>query len=101
MYVREREWVGASRWSWDETVRLTGRGKKGSGAWVDAGVDVDADVDGVGAVLVPPKLEVEGSSLSNDTFESDVVLFRVGAGVVVMPKVSPAPSQSELVKSGV
>lgn len=32
VYVRERECVGASRWSWDETVRLTGCGKNVVGA---------------------------------------------------------------------
>ena len=86
---------------------MTGWGKNGSGicggAGAGAGVIVDADfdvdADDVGKAL---RLELEGSSLGGDTFSSKAV--EVGVGLddgVVIPKVSPAPSQSELVKSGV
>lgn len=89
MYVRDREWVGASRWSWEETVRFTGVGKKGIGveAVVEPEVDEAAGADSVGSPTVSPAFA--------DIADGGRV---VGA---VIPKVSPAPSQSELVRSGV
>jgi hypothetical protein len=68
--VRDTACVGASRWSWDETVRYAGDGKNGG-------------FGGVGVTL-----EVVGGVAD-------------GIGSVLMRKVSPAPSQSELVIIGV
>lgn len=46
MYVRDREWVGASRWSWEDTVRLTGWGKNGSGTGTDGADGVEGEGSG-------------------------------------------------------
>jgi len=91
--VRERECVGHSRCSWDETVRLTGRGKKVAGTGVVEGevgsevTVVEVDVKVPMAVAGDCGLEEEGEE------EGDVGFCRRNT--------SPAPSQSELVIIGV
>jgi len=87
--------VGHSRWSWEETVRFTGDGKKG------VGVDEAVVVAGSGVVVVVVVVDGDDEE-STEGMEPDP-----GASVddrprgAVIPKVSPAPSQSELVSKGV
>jgi hypothetical protein len=73
--------VGASRCSWEETVRWVGEGKKVDGAGVvDMGeVELEADVEAVGCAMVG----------------CDIALLLLSVNT------SPAPSQSEPVKIGV
>jgi len=85
--------VGHSRWSWEETVRLTGEGKKGVGVDDEAAVDVESGGVDNGATVEGDE-SVEDVSDPGDSVDD---LPRVA----VIPKVSPAPSQSELVSSGV
>jgi hypothetical protein len=82
--------VGHSRCSWEETAKLTGDGKKG------VGVDDEAVVGGVDdEAIVDVDVSTGGDVLDPEVSEDD---RPEGA---VIPKVSPAPSQSELVSSGV
>ena len=87
--------MGASRWSWEETVRFTGVGKKGVGVGVGVGVE---------AVVEPEEDEAGGADSVGWLIVSPAFADIADEGRVVgavMPKVSPAPSQSELVRSGV
>jgi hypothetical protein len=85
--------VGHSRWSWEETVRFTGDGKKGVGVDDEAVVVVES-----GGVDPDARVEVDESTEDVPDPEGSVGDLPRGA---VIPKVSPAPSQSELVSSGV
>jgi hypothetical protein len=86
--------VGHSRWSWEETVRFTGDGKKGVG--VDDEAVVVAESGGVDDEAI---VEVDDES-TEDVPDPDGSVDDRPKGAVI-PKVSPAPSQSELVSSGV
>ena len=86
--------MGHSRWSWEETVRFTGDGKNGVG--VDDEAVVVAASGGVDdEAIVDVDVSTEGDVPDPEASEDD---RPKGA---VIPKVSPAPSQSELVSSGV
>ena len=85
--------MGHSRWSWEETVKLTGDGKKGVGVDDEAVVVVES-----GGVDDGATVEVDESAEDVPDPEGSVDDRPKGA---VIPKVSPAPSQSELVSSGV
>jgi len=86
--------VGHSRWSWEETVKLTGEGKKG------VGVDDEAVVvTGSGVVDDEAIVGVDESTEGMEPDPDGSVDDRPEGAVI--PKVSPAPSQSELVSSGV
>lgn len=93
--MRERECVGHSRCSWDETVRLTGRGKKVAGTGVVEGevgsevAVVEVDLDDAVAVAGDCGLEEE----EEEEEEGNAGFCRRNT--------SPAPSQSELVIIGV
>jgi hypothetical protein len=85
--------VGHSRWSCEETVRFTGEGKKG------VGVDDEAVV-GAASWGVYDEAIVEVDESTEDVPDPDGSVDDRPKGAVI-PKVSPAPSQSELVSSGV
>jgi hypothetical protein len=86
--------VGHSRWSWEETVRFTGDGKKGVG--VDDEAVVVAESGGVDDEAI---VDVDEST-EGDVPDPDGSVEDRPKGAVI-PKVSPAPSQSELVSKGV
>jgi hypothetical protein len=100
VYVREREWVGASRCSWEETVRLTGEGKKGSGSETETEADGEGEVE-VGKADDVEAEEEEGEGDEEEASKVDVGSRLAGSLGAIIPKVSPAPSQSELVSNGV
>jgi hypothetical protein len=103
VYVLDRERVGHSRWSCEETVKLTEDGKKGVGvddeSVVEESIVVPED-EGVDAeAIVGVVVSTEGMVPDPDgSVDGSVDGLPIGA---VIPKVSPAPSQSELVSSGV
>jgi hypothetical protein len=86
--------VGHSRWSWEETVKFTGDGKKGVGVDDEAVVVVES-----GGVDDEAIVDVDEST-EGDVPDPDGSVEDRPKGAVI-PKVSPAPSQSELVSSGV
>jgi len=96
--------VGHSRWSWEETVKLTGVGKKG----VDAVAEDEAVEAGVGGPILDEaaagSIEVDDEPILDSWVGEGGELPRDPHGRLkgaVIPKVSPAPSQSELVRRGV
>jgi protein involved in temperature-dependent protein secretion len=99
VYVREREWVGASRCSWEETVRLTGVGKKGSGSETETEAVGEVEVEVGKADDGEAEEEVEGDE--EEASKVEVGSRLAGSPGAIIPKVSPAPSQSELVSNGV
>jgi hypothetical protein len=86
--------VGHSRWSCEDTVKFTGDGKKGVGVEDEAVVVVEG-----GGVDDEAIVEVDEST-GGDVPDPEVSVDSRPKGAVI-PKVSPAPSQSELVSSGV
>ena len=86
--------MGHSRWSWEETVKLTGEGKKG------VGVDDEAVAVAVSGVVDDEAIVGVDESTEGNVPDPDGSVDDRPKGAVI-PKVSPAPSQSELVSSGV
>jgi hypothetical protein len=86
--------VGHSRWSWEETVRFTGDGKKG------VGVDDEAVAVPEGGGFDDDEAIGEFDESTEDVPDPEGSVGDLPRGAVI-PKVSPAPSQSELVSSGV